>query len=92
MKNTKDLINWVALSKHLANNETSVSRKRIPMKYQQRVEELIEHIELWKKEEKAYSLDDVEEAFQAGVSHNIDFTEPDFEEWMEQRKFRKIYI
>lgn len=84
MKNTKDLINWVALSKNLANNETSVSRKRIPMKYQQRVEELIEHIELWKKEEKSYSLDDLKEAFQS--------VEPDFEEWLEDKKIRGIYI
>ena len=46
----KDLINWVELSRLLANNETSVSQNRIPKKYQNKVNSLIKSIELWKKE------------------------------------------
>ena len=52
MKEPKDLINWVELSRCLANNETSVSRNRIPKKYQDRVNSLIQSIDQWEKENK----------------------------------------
>ena len=50
MKEPKDLINWVELSRFLANNETSVSRNRIPKKYQDKVKSLIKSIERWEKD------------------------------------------
>ena len=50
MKEPKDLINWVELSRFLANNETSVSRNRCPTKYQYKVISLIKIIEGWEKE------------------------------------------
>ena len=50
MKEPKDLINWVELSRFLANNETSVSQNRIPKKYQDKVNSLIQSIERWEKE------------------------------------------
>jgi hypothetical protein len=43
----KDLINWKALSRYLAGNDTSVSRNRCPKKYQEKVNSLIDHIEQW---------------------------------------------
>lgn len=43
----KNLINYKALSRHLAGNETSISRNRIPLKYQTKVQSLIEHVEKW---------------------------------------------
>ena len=46
----KDLINWVELSRFLAGNETSVSRNRIPKKYQDKVNSLIQSIERWEKD------------------------------------------
>ena len=49
MKELKDLINWVELSRYLAGNETSVSRNRCPKKYQDKVNSLIEIIERWEK-------------------------------------------
>ena len=49
MKEPKDLINWVELSRLLANNETSVSRNRTPKKYQDKVNSLIQSIDQWKK-------------------------------------------
>lgn len=55
----KDLINWKALSRYLAGNDTSVSRTRCPKKYQSRVDNFISTIEAWaeKKEEKASTPD-----------------------------------
>jgi len=50
MKEPKDLINWVELSRYLANNESSVSRTRCPKKYQDKVNSLVGSIERWKKE------------------------------------------
>jgi len=50
MKEPKDLINFVELSRLLANNETSVSRNRCPTKYQYKVKSLIQSIERWEKE------------------------------------------
>lgn len=46
----EDLINWKELSRTLAGNETSVSRNRIPKKYQSKVYSLIETLKDWKKE------------------------------------------
>lgn len=45
----EDLINWVELSRHLAGNESSVSRNRCPKKYQKKVDSLIEHLKAWGK-------------------------------------------
>jgi len=50
MKEPKDLINWVELSRFLAGNETSVSRNRCPKKYQGKVNSLIQSIERWKNQ------------------------------------------
>jgi len=50
MKEPKDLINWVELSRYLAGNESSVSRTRCPKKYQDKVNSLIDSIERWEKE------------------------------------------
>jgi len=50
MKEPKDLINWVELSRFLAGNESSVSRNRCPKKYQDKVNSLIHSIERWEKE------------------------------------------
>ena len=50
MKEPKDLIKWVELSRILANNETSVSQNRCPKKYQDKVNSLIQSIERWEKE------------------------------------------
>jgi len=50
MKEPKAFINWVELSRFLANNETSVSRNRIPKKYQDKVNSLVQSIERWEKE------------------------------------------
>lgn len=46
----KDLINWKELSRYLAGNETSVSRNRIPKKYQPKVDSLINSLKTWKNE------------------------------------------
>jgi len=50
MREPKDLINWVELSRFLAGNETSVSRNRCPTNYQYKVISLIKSIERWGKE------------------------------------------
>ena len=42
-----DLINWKELSRKLAGNETSISRNRIPKKYQSKVDDLIAHVKSW---------------------------------------------
>jgi len=55
MKEPKAFINWVELSRFLANNETSVSRNRIPKKYQDKVNSLIQSIERWEKENEVKS-------------------------------------
>ena len=49
MKEPKDLINWVELSRLLAGNESSVSRTRCPKKYQEKVDSLVSIIEAWIK-------------------------------------------
>ena len=48
----EDLINWVELSRYLAGNESSVSRNRIPKKYQSKVDSLIETLKAWEKKYK----------------------------------------
>lgn len=47
----EDIINWVELSRKLAGNETSISRNRIPKKYQSKINNLIEHLEEWEKQQ-----------------------------------------
>lgn len=49
----KNLINWKELSRKLAGNETSITRNRIPKKYQSKVDDLIEHIKAWDKKNSA---------------------------------------
>lgn len=43
------LINWVELSRYLAKNESSISRNRIPKKYQKKVDSLIDCLKVWEK-------------------------------------------
>jgi len=45
----EDLINWKELSRTLSGNETSISRNRIPKKYQGQIDSLIETLKAWKK-------------------------------------------
>jgi hypothetical protein len=49
MTDPKDLINWVALSKHLTGRSSNISRTRIPKKYRDKVSNLIMSIEIWDK-------------------------------------------
>lgn len=49
-KNLEDIINWIGLSRKLAGNETSISRNRIPKKYQSKINSLIQHLEEWENE------------------------------------------
>lgn len=51
-----DLINWKELSRKLAGNETSITRNRIPKKYQSKVDSLIDTLKAW--EEKISSCAD----------------------------------
>jgi uncharacterized coiled-coil protein SlyX len=43
----EDLINWKELSRTLAGNQTSISRNRIPKKYQSKVNSLIAKLKEW---------------------------------------------
>lgn len=43
----KALINWSALSEHLAHNTGSIRSNRMPDKYQEEVNLLISYIEAW---------------------------------------------
>ena len=52
MSEPKDLLNWVELSRVLADNSTSVSRKRIPKKYIEKVESLLTAIRDWSEDIK----------------------------------------
>lgn len=52
-----DLINWKELSRTLAGNETSVTRNRIPKKYQSKVDSLIETLKAWEKNIKTVDLE-----------------------------------
>lgn len=49
-ENTKALINWAELSRHITGNETYISRTRCPKKYQPKVDALLSKIEEWEKE------------------------------------------
>lgn len=40
-----NLINWKELSRRLAGNETSITRNRIPKKYQKKVLQFIKYVE-----------------------------------------------
>lgn len=53
----QDLINWKELSRYLAGNETSVSRNRIPKKYQIKVDSLIKTLKAWEKNIKTVDLE-----------------------------------
>ncbi len=44
-----NLINWKELSRRLAGNETSITRNRIPKKYQEKVDNFIECVEGWEE-------------------------------------------
>lgn len=44
-----DLINWKELSRTLAGNETSITRNRIPKKYQSKVDSLIATLKEWEE-------------------------------------------
>ena len=46
----KDLINWKELSRRLAGNNTSITRNRIPKKYQSKVDSLLKHLEAWENQ------------------------------------------
>lgn len=48
----ENLINWKELSRRLAGNETSVTRNRIPKKYQSKVDDLILHVKAWEEKNK----------------------------------------
>jgi len=52
MKEPKDLINWVELSRYLSGNESSVSRTRCPKKYQKAVDSLIDNLKAWEEKIK----------------------------------------
>jgi len=43
----EELINWKELSRRLAGNQTSISRNRIPKKYQSKVNNLIDCLKNW---------------------------------------------
>jgi len=45
----EDLINWKELSRTLAGNQTSISRNRIPKKYQLKVDSLIAKLKEWEE-------------------------------------------
>lgn len=47
MDNLENVINWKAVSRHLAGNETSIQRNRIPKKYQKKVDELLSVTSEW---------------------------------------------
>ena len=50
MSDPKDIINWAGISRFLANDRTSVSQNRTPIKYQPKVDRLINLIEQWQNE------------------------------------------
>lgn len=55
MKDPTEIINWAGLSRFLAGDRTAVSKNRIPIKYQQKVDKLIELIEHWQNENESSS-------------------------------------
>lgn len=50
MSEPTEIINWAGVSRFLAGDRTAVSKNRIPLKYQQKVDRLIELIEQWQNE------------------------------------------
>ena len=52
-----NLINWKELSRRLAGNETSITRNRIPKKYQLKVDDLILHVKEWEEKIKEKKVD-----------------------------------
>lgn len=50
MNESTEIINWAGLSRLLAGDRTAVSKNRIPLKYQPRVDRLIELIKQWQHE------------------------------------------
>lgn len=50
-----DLINWKELSRTLAGNNTSITRNRIPKKYQSKVDSLIATLKEWEEKNKRSS-------------------------------------
>ena len=55
MNKTTEIINWAGLSRFLAGDRTAVSKNRIPLKYQPKVDRLIELIEHWQNETESSS-------------------------------------
>ena len=55
MENPTEIINWAGLSRFLSGDRSSVSKNRIPLKYQQKVNKLIELIEQWQNKTETSS-------------------------------------
>lgn len=47
MMEPQDLINWKQLSLHVAGNDNSVRRKRIPVKYEPEIKSLLTMLRNW---------------------------------------------
>ena len=57
----EELINWKKLSENLSGNTTSVRKKKIPKKYQIRVDYLIQLLEIWDKDIDVWTQKEVQE-------------------------------
>jgi len=55
MNEPTEIINWAGLSRFLAGDRTAVSKNRIPIKYQPKVNRLIELIKQWQNENEPSS-------------------------------------
>ena len=53
--NADKLINWGELSRILSKNRSSITRKRIPLKHKDKINELLLILERWLKENKKAS-------------------------------------
>lgn len=42
-----ELINWATLSRTLANDRSSISKKRIPNKHREKIQDLLDRIADW---------------------------------------------
>lgn len=49
MTDPKKLLNWAEVSRSLANDRSAITRKRIPEKHKEAIEELLKCIEAWQK-------------------------------------------
>jgi len=49
MQDPKDLINWAGISRHLCNDRSAITKKRIPKKHEERIEDLLDFISQWQK-------------------------------------------